>query len=261
MRSILVRLIPHNTDDWAVLDLGSGTGDFIDLAHQLGAARIVGVDISKNVLSAAERRFRGVRNVELRQGTIVEGIKAAEQFDLITSVTVLQHHVTDAELYLALSKIRESLKSGGTFIALEISFQDGRKDHVMKDNDIPYLIERSGVSWRRLFEQAGFELQSSPTMPQLGIFALRKFASAITLFLGTEEIYAKALPESRPATANDVANLDTRRSKSSLKRKAYFVARCVVLGICYIFDHLLRMPLPLKKARGYEVFILRKSDH
>ena len=95
-----------------LLDLGCGTGDFIDLADQLGASKIVGVDVSQNVLSLMKQRFNGVGNVELRQGTVFEALRANEIFDLIT-MTVLQHHVTDAELLL-LSKIKACLKHGGT---------------------------------------------------------------------------------------------------------------------------------------------------
>ena len=160
-----------------------GVAPALSIWQTLGASKIVGVGISEDVLSLAKQRFNGVGNVELRQGTVFEALRANETFDLITSVTVLQHHVTDAELLLALSKIKACLKHGGTFIALEISIQNRQEDLVMKHDDIPYLIERSGESWRRLFEQVGFELQPSPAMPQLGIFALRKFASAITFLL------------------------------------------------------------------------------
>ncbi len=261
IRSILSKLIPHDAHEWTLLDLGCGTGDFIDLADQLGASKIVGVDVSQNVLSLAKQRFNGVGNVELRQGTVFEALKSNETFDLITSVTVLQHHVTDAELLLALSKIKACLKHGGTFIALEISIQNRQEDLVMKQDDIPYLIERSGESWRRLFEQVGFELQPSPAMPQLGIFALRKFASAITFLLTGDDMHAEHQTGNGRKTSTKVETPDARQSKVNLKKKAYFVARWLILKVCFISDHWLKLPLPHKKERNYEVFILRKSSN
>ena len=258
---ILSKLIPHDAHEWTLLDLGCGTGDFIDLAYQLGASKVVGVDVSQNVLSIAKQRFKSVGNVELRQGTVVEALETNETFDLITSVTVLQHHVTDAELLLALSRIRKCLKPGGAFIALEISFQNRQEDLVMKHDDIPYLIERSGASWRRLFERAGFELQPSPTMPQLGIFALRKFAAAITFLLYGDGTNAKDPMGSEAKTSTKVKTLGVGQSKVGLKTTAYLFARKLILSCSFIFDHLLKLPLPPRKVRSYEVFILRSSPN
>jgi len=64
--SALLALLPP---DWAVADLGCGTGS-LAAALAPDVARVVGVDQSADMLRAARRRTAGLGNVELRRGTL-----------------------------------------------------------------------------------------------------------------------------------------------------------------------------------------------
>ncbi|MDC0308925.1 class I SAM-dependent methyltransferase [bacterium] len=121
VRRTLSKLFPKGLRDHAVLDIGCGTGDFMSLSLSQGSASVNGVDVSPKVLAKAASRFKGDSRVRLRQGTVIEGVTEQGRYDLITSITVLQHHVEDAELIHTLGVLRGALKPDGRMIVLELA--------------------------------------------------------------------------------------------------------------------------------------------
>ncbi|MGH8298892.1 MAG: class I SAM-dependent methyltransferase [Steroidobacteraceae bacterium] len=100
------------------LDFGCGTGEITTQLALLGARRVVGVDITPELLDAAEERARldGVSDrISIRYGDIC-GLDP-EPVDVILAHKVL-HHLPD-RLAEAMIALRHWLKPGGTFICVE----------------------------------------------------------------------------------------------------------------------------------------------
>lgn len=95
----------------AVLEVGSGTGNYtVPVARR--CARMVAVDQSPEMLGYLRERLRreSLTNVETRSGRLPEGLGAAERFDGVLAVGVL-NYVEDLEG--ALRALASVLKPGG----------------------------------------------------------------------------------------------------------------------------------------------------
>ncbi len=99
---------PETLKGRSVLDVGCGTGRFMELAAADGG-EVVGVDLSYAVETAVENS-RGRKNVHVVQADIFNLPFRAEAFDFIYSIGVL-HHTPDTKE--AFHKLVPLLKKGG----------------------------------------------------------------------------------------------------------------------------------------------------
>ena len=100
-----------------VLDVGAGTGIISLLLAELGH-RVKGIDLSKNMLSVAERKARigGFDSVRFAIGDAEDTGEAAESYDVVTNrhlVWTLPHPEK------AIAEWRRALKPGGRLIIME----------------------------------------------------------------------------------------------------------------------------------------------
>jgi trans-aconitate methyltransferase len=94
----------------AILDVGSGDGKITAAMAQLVPdGTVVGVDISPSMVEVAKTRFASVNNLHFQIQDAAK-IEFEEQFDLITSFTVMQWVLEQAE---ALRRFEKALKPGG----------------------------------------------------------------------------------------------------------------------------------------------------
>jgi SAM-dependent methyltransferase len=242
------------------LDIGCGTGDFVALSLGLGASKVDGVDVSSQVISKAVSRFATDDRVRLRQGTVIEQVTEQGRYDLITSITVLQHHVEEAELIQALGVLRDALKPEGRMIVLELA--PPHKQEVRQySRDLLYLVERSPQAWRAAFAAAGLRVVSEPVMPQFGIACLRGVNSVLGLVHkpSTNTIKGKHPIESTADTAAQPLEQPLSLKRRILRAGLQLVRRLTLLA-CKPIDHWLRLPLPPAKYRTYRVFVLSRVD-
>jgi len=102
-----------------VLDIGCGSGRWVMRLKNL-KLQVTGIDIQKSII---EQNKKLISEVRWFSGDFRECKYDGELFDLITSVTVLQH-IPTIEIPHAILTLRENLKKGGHLIALEnISFR------------------------------------------------------------------------------------------------------------------------------------------
>ncbi len=98
--------------DKTVLDLGCGFGWHCRHAVEQGAAHVVGVDLSENMLRRAAE-INGGPGIEYRRAAIEDIDFAPESFDLVLSSLAL-HYVSDLDA--AFARVFSVLKSGGDFV-------------------------------------------------------------------------------------------------------------------------------------------------
>lgn len=260
VRRIIRKLFPDGLRDRAVLDIGCGTGDFMALSLGQGAVTVDGVDVSPQVLAKATSRFTADARVRLRQGTVIEQVCEQGRYDLITSITVLQHHVEDAELIQALGALRDALKPDGRIIVLELA-PPHEVENRQYNRGVQYLVERPPQAWHAAFSASGLRIISEPVMPQLGIACLR----AITWMIGLVRKSKTATTADQNQGVVTEGNLTEQQEQPlSLKRRTlqtgFQWARRFTLWVCYPLDHWLRLPLPPPRFRTYRIFVLAKAD-
>jgi len=134
-----------------ILEVGSGTGAYLDFWKQQGASSLIGLD-----LSAAAIRFISERYPEYRfmqRDVTVAGLAAdcGTGFDLVTALDVLYHVVDDRLLAAALGNIHAVLRPGG-ILAVHDQFLHRETEH----HD--YIRWRSLADWERALDAAGFDI-------------------------------------------------------------------------------------------------------
>jgi len=136
-----------------VLEIGTGTGIFLDCLKQQGFTELVGVEPSLAAINAAPAHRRSW----IREGVFDEGDFEPASFDLVCCFMTLEH-VRDPRL-IAEATLR-LLRPGGAFIAVTHDYRSlvnrllGKRSPII---DIEHMQLFSVASVRQLFEAAGYE--------------------------------------------------------------------------------------------------------
>lgn len=150
----LLAMLPR---EWAVLDLGTGTGTVAaELAPNV--RRVVGVDREQAMLDAASRRCAGVGNVELVRASLDDLPLASGTIDAALCMLVLHHQ---ALVRPVLAEARRVLAPGGRLVILDMVEHDrvdyrqtmGHHHLGFSEETVRTLLDEAGfdrVSWRRL---------------------------------------------------------------------------------------------------------------
>ena len=141
-------------DDGRVLDIGCGNGWATRLmAEQAQFGRVVGIDISDEMVDLARESSDGFSNLEFREASAEKLSFAEGEFTHAFSMESLYYY---ADVLRALKEIRRVLKSGGTFACVVDLYEENRPSHQwIPDLKVPaHLL--SIAEYRSLFEAAGF---------------------------------------------------------------------------------------------------------
>lgn len=139
-----------------VLDVGCGVGRWSCRLAACGA-QVTGIDVSPTMIEEARRRSeaQGLRaqcHFVLQNLTTLE---VDQRFDLVLSVTVLQHILDTAALRAALQNMVAHLAEGGRLILLEAA----PRREVPGCNSAIFLA-RARSTYLRLFAECGLELRA-----------------------------------------------------------------------------------------------------
>ncbi len=138
-----------------VLDVGCGVGRWSRLLAARGAS-VTGIDLSPTMIAEARRRA-SARPLPGQCRFLVQdlaALQAGDRFDLILSVTVLQHILDAAALRASVQRMVEHLHDDGVLILLEAA----PERHVDKC-DSAIFRARPRSSYLRLFADCGLELR------------------------------------------------------------------------------------------------------
>jgi SAM-dependent methyltransferase len=115
-----VSVDPHTA---SVLDVGAGSGFYLDYWQQRGAKNVVGIDVSPAAASALQQRFPAYRilcaDVTKPDSLDCESV----EFDVITLFDVLYHITRDTDAEAALKAISSRLAPNGYLLVF---------DHIMR---------------------------------------------------------------------------------------------------------------------------------
>ena len=114
-RLFLHHVGPHVAPGPKVLDVGSGTGFYVDRWEELGAASITGSDLTAVAVTALAERYPRHEFVELDIGD-AELPLAGRSFDAVSACDVLFHIVDDERYRQAFRNAASLLRPGGIFV-------------------------------------------------------------------------------------------------------------------------------------------------
>lgn len=135
-----------------VLDVGCGTGKWDVLLAQKGA-EVTGIDFVEGLIDAAAIKADSMGvNVRFKTGDIADLIPGDELYDLVISITVLQHITDEENMKKALANIHSVLKTGGQILIIE--YAPKKSSHLQSS----YMVFRTRDEWVKLFNKSGFVL-------------------------------------------------------------------------------------------------------
>jgi 2-polyprenyl-3-methyl-5-hydroxy-6-metoxy-1,4-benzoquinol methylase len=144
-RGVFLRHLRALGRDWSgadVLDIGSGTGFYVGLWHELGVRSVSGSDLTTTAVNDLRRTFPGDAFYEVNIGERDLGGLAGRQFDAISIFDVLFHIIEDGQYERACRNMYGLLKPGGLLIASENFLHDetavSRSPH-MKLRSLRYI--------------------------------------------------------------------------------------------------------------------------
>lgn len=122
-----VRRHAANAAAMHVLDIGSGTGEYLRCWRELGVARVTGTDLTDTAVGRLQAAFP---TVDVFRMDITEGdARTAGAYDAVSCMDVLFHVVDDARFHQALQNMQRALKPGGLiFISDNFVHRDDRSE-------------------------------------------------------------------------------------------------------------------------------------
>lgn len=140
-----------------VLDIGSGSGHWIDFYQSLHAREIVGLDVSRASVDHLKKKYAAQDNIRILHGKAVSLLDQLDmRFHIINAIGVMFHIVHDSEWRETIHITSQLLKKQGVLIVgshfglfNSLNVQISRKGEINKRL-------RSRRQWKRTLIQAGF---------------------------------------------------------------------------------------------------------
>lgn len=118
-----VRVMRIGVEGRSVLDVGCGTGFWLQFWQRKGATEIWGIDIAQVSIDNLRQQYPGMT---LCHDDIARpGLELGKKFDLISAFDVLYHITNDETWALALSNIARHLKPGGWLLLTDLFLHEG----------------------------------------------------------------------------------------------------------------------------------------
>lgn len=140
-----------------VLDIGSGAGHWIDFYRELGAQRVVGIDVSKSSVDHLREKFRDTDAVEVHQGTAQRALESVQgDFALVNAIGVMFHIVDDQAWRETLRVLGERLEPSGLLVVGgHFGWVDGVNVQIDAQGQVNKRL-RSRGRWKRALRELGF---------------------------------------------------------------------------------------------------------
>jgi SAM-dependent methyltransferase len=134
-----------------VLDVGSGTGFFIERWRELGAGPIVATDISDAAVARLAAAYPGVATARWTLGEVPPGELLGARFGAISAIDVLYHVLEDDAYARAFASLYELLEPGGTLVLTENFLHGG-------ELRVPHQRSRTLERVEAVARSTGFEI-------------------------------------------------------------------------------------------------------
>jgi len=136
--------------EWTVADLGCGTGE-VSAAIAPFVKRVIAIDGSAAMLSAAKRRLEAFDNVDVRRGDLESLPQGSGRVDAATLMLVLHHLVAPER---AIAEAARILKPGGRLVIVDMLPHD-RESYRQQMGHV--WLGFSEAHTKRMLDEGGFE--------------------------------------------------------------------------------------------------------
>ena len=135
-----------------ILELGCGTGVYVDMWKRMGAVSLTGFDITSISVENLAPKYPGYRfhKEDITDPTLAE--RHSGSFDLVTAFDVLYHIVDDTRFSQAVANIGRFCRAGGLLLIHDVFLGGAEEDH-------GYIRWRSLATYKRELQKAGFEIR------------------------------------------------------------------------------------------------------
>jgi SAM-dependent methyltransferase len=151
-RRIFKRELRNVPIDWKranVLDIGSGTGFWIDAWRAVGVNSIIGSDLTRTSVEHLRDAHPDLQIVQLDISASLPGQSVNRTYDVVSAFDVLFHIVDDSDYQAALKNIARLLRPGGVFLFSDNFLHcPGRKASHQSSRTLPEItraIENAGL--------------------------------------------------------------------------------------------------------------------
>jgi SAM-dependent methyltransferase len=171
----------------SALEIGTGTGVFLEYLQRAGFKHLVGVEPSRAAIDAAPPN----RRAWIREGIFVEADFPPASFDLICCFMTMEHVSDPSQVAHAALRL---LRSGGAFVTVTHDYQSwvnramGRRSPII---DVEHMQLFSTSSVRRLFESCNYQRVSVSSF--VNAYSLRYWVRLMPLPASIKRALSKGL--------------------------------------------------------------------
>jgi len=163
-RNVFNNILTTITCDFSkdnVLDIGSGTGHYIEIFKNRNVVNLTGIDITAIAVKQLSTKYPGTVFLQTDITDIDPGL-ATNQFQLVTIIDVLFHIIEDAKYVQALKNISRITKPGGYLILSEnLCRNDLTRGHI-RDRKKEFIISTLTDSGFEIIDQLPMFILMNP---------------------------------------------------------------------------------------------------
>jgi SAM-dependent methyltransferase len=175
-----------------VLDVGSGTGFYIEQWLERRPQRLVGCDLTDAAVTRLATRFPQVEFTRCDIGVAVPSSLSRGAFDVVTAMDVLFHITDDRRYHAAFTNFRSLVKPGGMLMFSDnLMAQPRATDHQVcrTEGRIRAAVEANGFAVERIMPM--FVFMNNPVRSQSGV--LRKHFAVVARMARRSESWGNAI--------------------------------------------------------------------
>jgi len=139
------------------LDYGCGSGDFTYLLSKYSKSTM-GIDIADEIIDIAKKKYIE-DNIQFNR---IDNISNYNGCDMIVSITVLQHIMSEDDLKMTLNRLYEMLKSNGVLIIID-SYNIDDSDYIKSRDYHKFISMLKSINFQILEEHNLYHPQLYPT--------------------------------------------------------------------------------------------------
>jgi 2-polyprenyl-3-methyl-5-hydroxy-6-metoxy-1,4-benzoquinol methylase len=162
-----VKKLPIDPANANVLDIGSGTGVYVDEWQRWGAAKVTGIDITATAVERLRAAFPQARFIQSDIGEQAQPDEVKAGYNIVSAFDVLFHIVDEQRYEQALKNIFNALTSRGWLLCSEnLAQREARSAHYVSRNESSILGALHNTGFEIISRIPAFVLMNDPVRTQ-----------------------------------------------------------------------------------------------
>ena len=139
--------------NFSALEVGCGTGEGLLMLKEATNGKIVGIDISDEMLKRARNKLKG-KNINVKKANVENIPYNNETFDAVLSTESFHHYVNPRK---AINEMKRVLKKGGNLIITDANFYLPLFNKIMEKIEPGIVHIYNKKEMKKIFIQAGLK--------------------------------------------------------------------------------------------------------